>query len=62
MSSLAVPCFSRIWSSRLSVSGVSLVMLAISSSTDGLSRRYALSGHSGSRFTDGREAGSLLTL
>jgi hypothetical protein len=27
-----------------------------------VSRRYALSGHSGSRFTDGREAGSLLTL
>ena len=24
--------------------------------------RYALGGHSGSRFTDGREAGSLLTL
>ena len=27
MSSLAVPCFSRIWSSFLSVSGVSLVMV-----------------------------------
>ena len=29
MSSLAVPCFARIWSSCLSVSGVSLVMVLI---------------------------------